>query len=208
MYDMLCSKPDICYVVGVRFESNPRIEHWTAVKHIIKYLRRTRNFMLVYLGGDLNPLGNTDSDFESDKDSRKLTSDSVFTLGGATVVRRSVKQSSIVDSTIEAEYIAACEAAKESVWLKKFYTELKVVPDMDKPLTLYRNNCGTVSNSKEPRSHKRGKHIEIKYHLIRQIIHIGDINVVKNASEDNLANPFTKTLLEKSFHQTPIRNRT
>ena len=100
---------------------------------------------------------------------------------------------------MEAEYIEACEAAKESVWLKKFYTDLEVVPNMEKPLVLYRDNSGVVANSKEPRSHKRGKHIERKYHLIREIVHRGDVAVMKIASEQNLADPFTKTLPERVF---------
>ena len=90
--------------------------------------------MLVYSGGDLNPIGYTDSDFQSDKDSRKSTSRSIFTLGGGAIVWRCIKQSSIADSTMEAEYIVACEAAKESIWLKKFYTDLEVVPNMEKNL--------------------------------------------------------------------------
>ena len=84
--------------------------------------------MLVYSVSDLEPTGYTDSDFQSDKDSRKSTSRSVFTLGGGAVFWRSIKKSSIANSTMEAEYIAACEAAKEAVWLKKFYTNLEVVP--------------------------------------------------------------------------------
>ena len=71
--------------------------------------------MLVYSGDDLKIQGYTDSDFQGDRDSRKSTSGSVFTLGRAAVVWRSVKQSSIADSTMEAEYIAASEAAKEAV---------------------------------------------------------------------------------------------
>ena len=65
MYAMLCTRPDICYAVGVvsRYQSNPGQEHWIAVKHVLKYLRRTRDYMLVYSGGDLNLLGCTDSDF-------------------------------------------------------------------------------------------------------------------------------------------------
>ena len=149
--------------------------------------------MLVYSGEDLNPIGYTDSDFQSDKDSRKSTSGSIFTLGGGVVVWRSIKQSSITNSTMEAEYIAAFEATKESVWLKKFYTDLEVVLNMKKPLVLYCDNSEVVANSKEPRSHKRGKHIERKYHLIREIIHRGDVAVMKIASEHNLADPFTKT---------------
>ena len=70
---------------------------------------------------------------------------------------------------MEAEYITACEAIKEAVWLCKFLKDLEAVPDIDKPLTLYCDNSEAVANSKEPRSHKRGKHIERKYHLIREI---------------------------------------
>ena len=88
MYAMLCTRPDICFAVGIvsRFQSKPGPDHWTAVKHIFKYLRRTRDNMLVYSGGDLIPVGYTDSDFQSDSDSRKSTSRSVFTLGGGAVI--------------------------------------------------------------------------------------------------------------------------
>ena len=119
MYAMLSIRPDICYVIGIvsRYQSNPRPKHWVVVKHIIKYIKRTRNYMLVYSGEDLTPLGYTDSDFQSDKDSRKSTSGSVFTLGGDAIVWRSIKQSCIEDSTMEAEYVAASEASKEVIWL-------------------------------------------------------------------------------------------
>ena len=88
MYAILCTRPDICYAVGVvsRFQSNPGPEHWIAVKHVLKYLRRTRDYMLVYSSQDLNLLGYTDSDFRGKKDSRKSTSGSVFTLGGGAIV--------------------------------------------------------------------------------------------------------------------------
>ena len=88
MYAMLCTKRDICYAVGVvsRFQSNPGPEHWIAVKHILKYLRRTRDYMLVYSGRDLKILGYTDLDFQGDRNSRKSIFESVFTLGGAAVV--------------------------------------------------------------------------------------------------------------------------
>ena len=117
MYAMLCMRLDICYAVGIvsRYQSNPGMVHWIAVKNILKYLRKTRDYMLVYSGGDLNPIGYTDFDFQSDKDSRKSTSRSIFTLGSGAVVLKSIKQSSIADSTMEVEYIAACEVTKESV---------------------------------------------------------------------------------------------
>ena len=142
MYAMLCTRPDICYVVGVvsRYQSNPGPKHWIEVKHILKYLRRSRDYMLVYKGGVLNPVGYTNSDFQIDVNDRKSTSRMVFTLGGGAVIWRSVKQSAISDSTMEAEYIVAFEAAKELVWLKKFYSDLVFIPYMDKPLVLFCEN--------------------------------------------------------------------
>ena len=93
MYVMLCTRPDICYSVVMinRYQSNPEPKHWQAVKHILKYLRRTRNYILVYWCGDLILIGYTDSDFQSDLDFRKSTSSCLFTLGGGAISWRSVK---------------------------------------------------------------------------------------------------------------------
>ena len=65
MYAMVCTRPDIRYVVGIvsRYQSNPGMGHWIAVKHILKYLRRMRDYMLVYSGADLNSIRYTDFDF-------------------------------------------------------------------------------------------------------------------------------------------------
>ena len=98
-----------------------------------------------------------------------------------------------------AEYIAASKVAKETVRLKNFLSNLEVVPNMDGPITLYCDNSGGVINSKELRNHKRGKHIERKYHLIREIVNRGDVTVTKIPILDNLVDPFTKTLSEKQF---------
>lgn len=201
MYAMLCTRPDICFAVGMvsRYQSNPGQEHWTAVKHILKYLKRTKDYMLVYQADSLVPLGYTDSDFQSDRDSRKSTSGYVFTLGGGAIIWRSIKQKCIADSTMEAEYVAASEAAKEAVWLRNFLLDLDVVPNLPKAITLYCDNSGAVANSKEPRAHKTGKHIERKYHLIRDFVKKGKVAVIKIASADNLADPFTKSLPAKAF---------
>ena len=115
----------------------------------------------------------------------------MFTLGGGAISWRNIKQKCIADSTIEAEYVAACEAAKEAVWLKKFLMELGVVPTAQSPITLYCDNSGAVAQSKEPRNHGRGKHVERKYHLTREIVQRGDVLVTKIATTDNLADPFT-----------------
>lgn len=172
MYAMLCTRPDICYAVGIvaRYQSNPGQAHWTAVKHILKYLKRTRDYRLVYHADSLMPLGYTDSDFQADRDEKKSTSGYVFTLGGGAVSWRSAKQRCIADSTMEAEYVAASEASKEAVWFKNYLMDLDVVPGLPKSIIVYCDNSGAVANSKEPRTHKATKHIERKYHVIREIV--------------------------------------
>ena len=77
----------------------------------------------------------------------------------------------------EAEHVIDCEATKEAVSLKKFLIELGVVPALLSPITLYCDNSGAVAQSKEPRNHGKGKHVERKYHLIRDIVQQGDVIV-------------------------------
>ncbi|TYK29163.1 gag/pol protein [Cucumis melo var. makuwa] len=88
LYAMLCTRPDIFYSVGIvsRYQSNPGRDHWTAVKNILKYLRRKKDYMLVYGSKDLILTEYTDSDFQTDKDARKSTSGLVFTLNGGAIV--------------------------------------------------------------------------------------------------------------------------
>ena len=100
---------------------------------------------------------------------------------------------------MEAEHVATCEAANEAVWLKKFLVDLEVVPNMHLPITLYYDNSGAIANSKEPRSRKRDKHNERKYHHIREIVQIGDVIVKQIALERNITDPFTKALMPKVF---------
>lgn len=116
----------------------------------------------------------------------------MFTLGGGAITFRSIKQSCIAKSTMEAKYVVASKAAKEAIWCGNFLKELDVVPSVQSPIALYCKNSGGVANSKEPRSHKRIKYIEHKYHLTRDIIQRGDVKVLKIASENNLADSFTK----------------
>ena len=87
MYAMLCTKPDIYYSVGIvsRYQSNAGLKHWQAVKYILKYLWRTRDYILVYHSEDLILIGYTDSDFQSDLNFKKFTSGYVFTLGGGAI---------------------------------------------------------------------------------------------------------------------------
>ncbi|KAK8562470.1 hypothetical protein V6N12_010548 [Hibiscus sabdariffa] len=118
MYAMICTRPDVSYALSMtsRYQSNPGESHWIAVKNILKYLRRTKDTFLVY-GGEEE-----------------------LSVKGA-ISWKSSKQDTVADSTTEAEYIAASEAAKEAVWIKKFITELGVVPSIADAVELrYENN--------------------------------------------------------------------
>ena len=107
----------------------------------------------------------------------------------------------MADSTTEAEYIAASDAAKEGVWMKNFIQELDAVPSIAEPVVVYCDNNGAIAQAKEPRSHQRSKHIMRHYHLIREIIDRGDIRVERVASEENVADPLTKPLTQKVFER-------
>ena len=93
MYAMLCTIPYISHAVSIvrRYQSNLGPEHWTAVKHILKFLKRTKDYFLVYGGDELVVHGYTDSDFQSNIDDRKSTSGFVFTLEKGAVSWRSLK---------------------------------------------------------------------------------------------------------------------
>ena len=81
----------------------------------------------------------------------------------------SSKQDTVADSTTEAEYIMACEASKESVWIQNFLDDLGVFSASVKPLDLYCDNSSGVAQAKEPRNHHKTRRIDRKYHLIRKM---------------------------------------
>ena len=105
------------------------------------------------------------------------------------------------DSICEAEYIATSEAVKEGVWMKQFMKDLGVVPSALDPMTLFCDNTGAIALAKEPRFHKRTRHIKrrtrhIKRHLnsIRDYIKEEEINIYKVHTDLNVADPLTKPL--------------
>ncbi|PKI71841.1 hypothetical protein CRG98_007780 [Punica granatum] len=191
------------------YQSNIGPDHWTAVKNILKYLRRTKDMVMVYGEGELRLDRFTDSDFQSDVDDRKFISSYIFTCNGDAVSWKSSKQETIADSTTETEYIAISDAVKEAVWIRKFVTKLDVVPYISSPVELYCDNTRAIAQAKEPRSHRKSKHIERRYHIIREIIGRGDVAVQKVASADNVADPLTKAMtqqqLEKDLEKMGLR---
>ena len=200
MYAMICTRPDVSYALSMtsRYQSNPGESHWTAVKNILKYLKRTKDSFLIY-GGDekLVVRGYTDASFQTDRDDTVSQSGFVFCLNGGAVSWKSSKQETVADSTMEAEYIAASEAAKEAVWIRNFTTGLGVVPSIADPVDLYCDNNGAIAQAKEPRSHSKAKHILRRYHLLREINNRGDIHICKVHTNDNVADPLTKALSQQ-----------
>lgn len=208
MYAMLCTRPDVSYALSMtsRYQSDPGESHWTAVKNILKYLRRTKDIFLIYGGEEeLIVKGYTDASFQTDKDDFRSQSGYVFCLNGGAVTWKSSKQGTVADSTTEAEYIAASDAAKEAVWIKKFITELGVVPSIVDPVELYCDNNGAIAQAKEPRSHQKSKHILRRYHLIRDIIDRDDVRICRIPTDDNVADPLTKALAQQK-HDSHMRS--
>ena len=110
---------------------------------------------------------------------------------------KSSKQDTVADSTTEAEYIAASDAAKEAVWMKKFISKLGVVPSINSSIELYCDNNGAIAQAEEPRSHQRSKHILRRYHLIREIIDRGDVTICRVPTISNVADLLTKPLTQQ-----------
>ncbi|KAK1600775.1 hypothetical protein QYE76_017986, partial [Lolium multiflorum] len=174
---------------------NKEWNNWTAVKNILKYLKRTKDMFLCY-GGDqeLVVTSYTDASWNTDPDDSKSQSGYVFILNGAAVSWASSKQCTVAKSSTESEYIAASEASSEVVWMKRFIVELGVVPSALDPLIIYCDNMGAIANAQEPRSHKGLKHIKLRYHSIREYIEDGEVKICKVHTDLNVADPLTKAL--------------
>ncbi|KAK1666232.1 hypothetical protein QYE76_054391 [Lolium multiflorum] len=150
-----CSKYLADLKSGLVKKKKEGMEHWTAVKNILKYLKRTKDMFVCY-GGDqeLVVTSYTDASWNTDPDDSKSQSGYVFILNGAAVSWASSKQCTVAKSSTESEYIAASEAS-EAVWMKRFIIELGVVPSALDPFVIYCDNMGAIANAQEPRSHKR-----------------------------------------------------
>ena len=204
MYVMICTRPDVSCALSMmsRFQSCPGDDHWTTVKNILKYFNRTKDKFLVFGGmSELCIRGYTDASFQTDKDDFRSQSGYVFTLNGGAVSWKSSKQSTVADSTTEAEYIVAAEAAKEAVWIRNFISELGVVPSVANPIELYCDNNGAIVQAKEPRSHQKSKHVLRKFHLLREIVGRKDIKVCEISTDENIANPLTKPLSQQKHEK-------
>ncbi|GJZ70366.1 retrotransposon protein, putative, ty1-copia subclass [Tanacetum coccineum] len=198
MYVVRCTRPDVAFAQNIisRFQQNSGKAHWTAV-----YLRNTKDTFLVYGGNpeaELRVNYYCDAGFETDRDDTKSQTGYVFVLNGGAVVWKSSKQSTTAQHATEAEYIAASEAAKEAVWIRKFIDELGVVPSNDYPIKMNCDNSAAIIMAKESGIQKGARHFKRKYHYVRECIETGKIDIVKVHTDDNLADSFTKNLAASS----------
>ncbi|KAL0453691.1 UNVERIFIED_CONTAM: Retrovirus-related Pol polyprotein from transposon TNT 1-94 [Sesamum latifolium] len=194
-YVVQCTRPDVAYALSVtsRYQPYAGEAHW-GVKCILKYLKRTKDMFLIYGGGELILEGYSDASFQSDDDDAKSQSGFVFNLNSGVVAWKSSKQDTTADSTTEVEYIAASEAAKEAVWMKNYIQELGVVSSIVEPVVIFCDNNRAIAQAKEPRSHHRSKHILRRYHLLREMVSIGDCRIDRVSSAENTSDRLTKPM--------------
>lgn len=197
------TRPDIAYAVGVvsRYMERPTTMHLNAVKRIIRYIRGTIDFGLVYLKGQGDYLlsGFSDSDLADNLDERRSTTGVAFYLNDSLVTWISQKQRCVALSSCEAEFMAMTAASCQAIWLRNI---LNMVTDGGlSPVILYVDNKSAMDLAKNPVFHRRSKHIDIRFHFIRECVERGDIIIKYVKSEQQKADVLTKALCAVKFEQ-------
>jgi hypothetical protein len=190
------TRPDICYAVNklASYTANPSMQHQTAIKHVLRYLSGTRTYGITYTytsDSDISLVGYADAAHKN-RDDAKSTTGYVFLAANGAITWRSGKQTITALSSTEAEYIAFWEAGKEISWLRNLYAELGHT--QRDPTSILCDNTGAVSIAESPLYHKRTKHIDPKYHWIREKIEEGRFIVIHCRDEEQTADVLTKPL--------------
>ena len=202
MYAQTCTRPDISFAVGMlgRYQSNPRLFHWRAVKKVLRYLQGTEDHMLTYRRtSNLEVVGYSNSDYAGCKDTRKSTFGYLFLLADGAISWKSGKQSVIATSTMEAEFIACFEATVQSLWLRNFINGLSIIGTIAKQMRIYCDNATTVFFSKNDRYTKGAKHMDLKYLSVKEDVQNQRVQIVHIDTHDMIADPLTKGLAPKTF---------
>jgi hypothetical protein len=197
-YIALSTRPDIAYAVNQlsRYLSNPGQAHWQAGKRVLRYLKGTAKSSLVYK--DYNGNRNTkieifcDADWAGDVDDRKSTTGIIIKLNGCVVIWLSKKQTTVALSTAEAEYIAIATALQELLWMNQYLTELSL-KDAETPV-LRSDNQAAIQIATNDTLHSRSKHIDIRYHFIRDVVRRGEVELIWISTKDQEADINTKGL--------------
>jgi hypothetical protein len=174
--------------------------HAAAIKRIMRYLKGTLSLGIMYKKGSdasMQLTGWTDSDYAGDLDDRKSTSGYLFMLGGGAVSWSSKKQPIVTLSTTEAEFVAAASCACQSIWLRSVLKHLKI--DQGSNTLIFCDNSSSIKLSKNPILHGRCKHIDVRFHFLRDLTKDGIIELVHCKSQDQLADIMTKPLKLESY---------
>lgn len=199
MYVALATRPDILYSTTKlsQFVSNPGRIHWIQAKRILRYLAATKDKCLTYSVGSNEIEVFSDADWAADVDDRHSYSGMIVFMGGNAVSWKSCKQKSISTSTMEAEYVALANAVKEIMSMNMMFDELRNVSKVDapcKPYVIRCDNKSAIDFTLNRVERSKSKHIDIAYHLTREKYEEGLIQLKYVASEDNVADLFTKGL--------------
>ena len=196
---LTASRLDIAFSVGVcfRFQSNPKVSHLNVVKRIIKYVSGTDDYGLLYSKeSNLSFARFSDLDWTGNVDDRKSTIGGCFYVGANLVAWMSKKQNSVSLSTAEAEYIAAESCCSQLLWMKKVLTDYEISQDT---MVVYCDNSSAIDISKNPVQRSKTRHIEIRYHFIRDFVERKIVCLEYIPTERQNADIFTKFLDRSKF---------
>ena len=201
IYLMTCTRPDLCYAVSVLSQhlAAPRMTHFNLAKYVLRYLKGTINYGLVYEKQDMYILGYTDASWAS-TGNRKSISGYCYMLGdsSALISWKSKKQPIVALSSCEAEYVSITLAMQEGIFLTQLLVELGFY-EKSKGVKMFVDNMGAIDLSKNPVHHQRSKHIDLKYHFIRSKVIDGSFVLQYVPSKQNIADIFTKACTKASL---------
>ncbi|CAJ2652613.1 unnamed protein product [Trifolium pratense] len=199
---LLETRPDLTYSVclAARYMDKPTEMHVIAVKRIMRYLKGTMSYGILYKstdGENVTLVGWTDSDYARDYDDRKSTSGYVFSIGTSAISWSSKKQPIVTLSTTEAEFIAAASSACQGIWLRNVLKQLR--QEQVTCTTIYCDNSSSIKLSKNPVMHGRSKHIDVRYHFLRDLNNDGVIELNQFRTSKQIAYIMTKALKVDTF---------
>lgn len=189
-------RADISFAVSLlsRFLANPRIHHWNAAIHCLKYLKGTADLGITYHGTAESKnviVGYTDSDWAGDKSTGRSTSGYVFMLNGAAISWRSQRQPVVATSTAEAELISASLATQEAIHLRMLLGEMGL---RQGPIKIYEDNQPCIKIAENPINSDRTKHIHVRYFFVRERVQRNEITLEYMPTDRMLADCLTKSL--------------
>lgn len=193
MYLSVTSRPDISYACSYlsQFNSKHNEEHWQAAKRVLRYLKGTADRALVYRKSNEEITGYTDADYASDATNRKSYTGYCFIYANAVVSWECRKQTTIAMSSCEAEYMALSESAKEAVHLRGLLSELV---NFSKAINIYNDNQSAQKVANNPILNRRTKHIDVRFHFIREKIANGEVKLAYLPTSKMIADICTKPL--------------